>query len=195
MDSTLQRMSRISFSFPFTFVSNHFNPHQDGALRQIAAEIKELLEPFLEIVQTHRSELQTNQTYIAGVVVFFRSIQRNKRCALAYLLNRLSRIQAYRWQVGPSAAAHLAENMSAPETTFLNQYNKLLADYCDKVQLDLTADLHPPRDLFIEVRVLRDCGSVLTDSGPVALKPGTAHFLKRTDVEHLIRQGALQHIV
>lgn len=170
-------------------------PYHDSGLRAVAGEIKELLEPFLEIVQGHRDDLRTDSSLQAGVVVFYRSIQRNKRCALAYLYNRLSRITAYRWSAGPSAASHLADNMSAPEADFLAAYNRLLASYSDKVDLDLTADPRPPQDLFIEVRVNRDCGSVLTDSGPVALKPGTAHFIKRSDVEHLIRQGALTHIV
>lgn len=170
-------------------------PYSETGVRQIAAEIKELLEPFLEIMQTHRTELQTNPSYIAGVVVYFRSIQRNKRCALAYLQNRLRRIISFRWAAGPSAAARLADNLSGQEHEFLTRYNALLGAYCDSVNLDLTADAAPPRDLFVEVRVLKDCGSVLTDSGPVDLKPGTAHFLKRVDVEHLIRQGSLQHIV
>jgi GINS complex subunit 1 len=170
-------------------------PYNENGVRLVAAEIKELLEPLLEIVQNHRDELSTDQSYGAGVLVYHRSIQRNKRCALAYLMNRLRRIQAYRWEAGNVAAAHLAENMSAPETHFLAQYNKLLGKYCDQVELDLTAEAQPPKDLYIEVRVVRDCGAVVTDSGPVTLKPGTAHFLKRTDVEHLIRQGALQHIV
>lgn len=168
---------------------------QDGGVRQVAAEIKELLEPMLEIINKNRTELQHDPSLIAGVVVYHRSIQRNKRCALAYLMNRLRRIQDYRWEAGTVATAHLAENMSGLESHFLAQYNKILGQYCDTVELDLTADVQPPRDLYIEVRVLRDCGSVLTDSGPVALKPGTAHFLKRSDVEHLIRQGALEHIV
>ena len=127
--------------------------------------------------------------------MFYRSVQRNKRYALAYLMNRLRRIQAYRWQVGAAASSHLQENMSSHETNFLTAYNRILGEYSDKVELDLTADLQPPRDLYVEVRVRRDCGNVVTDSGVVALKCGTAHFVKRSDVEHLIRQGALEHIV
>lgn len=168
---------------------------QDAAVRQIAAEIKELLEPFLEILTSHKAELSKDPSYLAGVVVYHRSIERNKRCALAYLMNRLRRIQEYRWDTGASAATHLADSLSGPESAFLNDYNKILGKYCDQVELDLTADRKPPRDLYIEVRVLRDCGSVMTDAGAVTLKPGTAHFLKRADVEHLIRQGALQHII
>lgn len=173
-------------------VNGTYLPHQDTAVRQIAAEIKELLEPLLEILTTHKNELRTDSSYAGGAVVYHRSIERNKRCALAYLFNRLHRIQAHRWEAG--ASSHLTESMSGPESQFLNEYNKLLGAYCDAVELDLTADRKPPRDLYIEVRVLRDCGSVVTDAGSVALKPGTAHFLKRSDVEHLIRQGALEHI-
>lgn len=190
-------MPFLSFSFSaLTPPPQPVRTPQDQGVRQIAAEIKELLEPFLEIVQTHpRTSLQSDPSLQAGVLAFYRSIQRNKRCALAYLFVRLQRLQDYRWRVGAPAASHLAANMSAMETSFLASYNRLLADYADAVDLDLTADLVPPRDLFIEVRVNRDCGSVVTDSGPVTLKRGTAHFLKRSDVEHLIRQGALTHVV
>lgn len=163
-------------------------------MRHVAAEIKELLEPLLEIVQAHRTELTSNQSYAAGVLVHHRSIQRNKRCVLAYLVNRLRRIQAYRWEAGTVAAAHLSENMSAAEAAFLGQYNKLLGTYCDAVELDITAGTQPPKDLYIEVRVIADCGAVMTEFGPVTLKPGTAHFLRRSDVEPLIRQGLLEHV-
>lgn len=168
---------------------------KDAGVRHVSAEIKELTEPLIEIMENHRGELPDLASgYSTGALVYMRSINRNKRCVLAYLMNRLWRIQAYRWEAGTVATAHLAENMSAPETTFLTEYNKLLGAYSDKVQLDLTADAQPPKDLYIEVRVLADCGSVVTDSGPVTLKPGTAHFLKRADVEPLIRQGLLEHV-
>ena len=52
----------------------------------------------------------------------------------------------------------------------------------------------PPKEMCIEVRVLQDCGEIMTDQGPVNLEKGTNHFLRRTDVEGLIRQGMLQHV-
>ena len=54
--------------------------------------------------------------------------------------------------------------------------------------------LQPPKEMCIEVRVLADCGEVMTDQGPVNLEKGTNHFLRRADVEGLIRQGLLQHV-
>jgi GINS complex subunit 1 len=164
-------------------------------VRYIAAEINELVEPLLEIVNTHGGPaVSADPSLASGVLVYHQSVHRNKRCVLAYLMNRLRRIQAYRWEAGTVAASHLGENMSAAESMFLSQYNKLIGSYCDTVELDITADAQPPKDLYIEVRVLADCGSVVTDSGLVTLKPGTAHFLKRADVEPLIRQGLLEHV-
>lgn len=164
-------------------------------MRFVAAEIGELLEPLIEIVNTNGPRAVSEDPALGtGVLVFHESVHRNKRCVLAYLMNRLRRIQTYRWEAGAVAANHLSENMSAAESTFLTQYNKLLGSYCSEVDLDITADAQPPKDLYIEVRVLADCGSVETDAGPVTLKPGTAHFLKRADVEPLIRQGLLEHV-
>ena len=85
--------------------------------------------------------------------------------------------------------------MSPHEMTFLNGYNRLLGSYSDAVGLDLTADIKPPRDLFIEVRVKRECGSVMTESGVLNLKQGSMCFVRRSDVEHLVRQGKLEHVL
>ena len=84
---------------------------------------------------------------------------------------------------------------SHPTTAALDQftaYDKLHGDYASFLQMDLTADLQPPKDLYIEVRVEKDCGEIFTDSGAVTLERGTTHYLRRSDVEHLIRQGFLR---
>lgn len=56
----------------------------------------------------------------------------------------------------------------------------------------VSQDLKPPKDLFVEVRVLKDYGEIVTDKGTVNLKKNTVHYLRRTDVELLIRQGVLE---
>ena len=55
-------------------------------------------------------------------------------------------------------------------------------------------DMNPPKELHIEVRVKEDCGEIFTDTGVVSLKKNTTHFLRRSDVEHLIRQDVLEQI-
>ncbi|PVV04896.1 hypothetical protein BB560_000583 [Smittium megazygosporum] len=96
-----------------------------------------------------------------------------------------------------------ANAMSLPESGFVREYTLVSKDYRDKVErslsleldLDWTADmLKPPKDLFIEVRVIKDCGQIQTETGIVNLKKGSQHYLRRTDVENLIKLGYLQHI-
>lgn len=58
----------------------------------------------------------------------------------------------------------------------------------------LLQDLAPPKNLYIEVRVLHDCGELMTESGVVNLEANSTHFLRRFDAEPLIRQGLLQHL-
>lgn len=174
--------------------TNWLPPYSEAGIRKIASEIKQLLEPFLEVVQTYRATLNSNPSHIAAVVLYYRSIQRNKRLALAYLYNRIARLIAFRWDSGPGAAARVGDVVSGGERDFLRKYERLLGEYCEKVNLDLAAEILPPKDLFVEVRVVKDCGRILTDGGVVELAPGTVHFLKRVDVEMLIRRGDLVHV-
>ena len=55
-------------------------------------------------------------------------------------------------------------------------------------------DMKPPKELFLQVRALVDCGEVATESGFVTLSRNTTHYLRRSDVEHLIKQGMLEQI-
>ena len=61
--------------------------------------------------------------------------------------------------------------------------------------MDITSDLSPPKQLMVEVRVLVDCGEIMTETGSVNLSKGTQHSLRRTEVEHLVRQGLLEELV
>lgn len=62
--------------------------------------------------------------------------------------------------------------------------------------IDLTADLRPPKSLYIEVRCLEDYGNFELEDGEVVhFRKNSQHYLPRTQVENLIRQGVLKHIV
>ncbi|KAJ8904446.1 hypothetical protein NDN08_000964 [Rhodosorus marinus] len=169
-------------------------PFNESSLRTIAIETRSIMEMITSTVSQFREKLDQPEV-LATVMVFHRSVQRNKRCVLAYLYKRLERMRRMRWEYSSINFAELSNNLSMHERDYLSKYNRLLGEYCESVGLDLTAELQPPKDLYIEVRVLKDCGSILTDSGTVNLKSGTAHFLPRVDVEHLVRQGALEHVI
>ncbi len=57
-------------------------------------------------------------------------------------------------------------------------------------------DLTPPKDLFIEVRIKKDYGAVmLPESGEVHLQKNTTHLLRRSEVDHLIKQGIITEVI
>ena len=88
-----------------------------------------------------------------------------------------------------------SNTLSPAELDYFSAYNRLVSDYNESVGLDLTSDLEPPKDLNVEVRVVvPDLGEIMTDGGPVALELGSVHFLRRSDVEFLIRLGHLEMI-
>jgi GINS complex subunit 1 len=60
--------------------------------------------------------------------------------------------------------------LGAFEIEYFQNYDELVGDYMKTFNMDLTADLTPPKDLFIEVRVLQDCGEILLDTGSVNLE-------------------------
>lgn len=88
--------------------------------------------------------------------------------------------------------SHCRSQLSTKEVDFAHAYDKLVTAYVRDAKLDITADMEPPKDLLVEVLVLRDCGEIWTDSGPVTLDRHSRHFLRRSDVEHLIRQGVVK---
>ncbi|OMJ09979.1 DNA replication complex GINS protein psf1 [Smittium culicis] len=96
-----------------------------------------------------------------------------------------------------------SDSISSFEKQFIIDYTTTVKKYRNSVEASLSLDTDldfgskltkPPRDLFIEVRVIRECGEIQTEFGIVNLERGSQHFLRRTDVENLINLGYLQHI-
>ena len=104
------------------------------------------------------------------------------------------------WESGKAMPAHIAENLSQSELKYydnyveaIDAYNKDYASFCQG--LDLTVDLTPPKELFIEVRVKKDYGKVLLpESGEVHLQKGTTHLLRRSEVDGLIKKGIMDEV-
>lgn len=126
------------------------------------------------------------------------SLQRNKRCLLAYLYNRLQHIKEIRWQFGSAIPDDIKQLLCEPEVQFFNAYSKNLASYMmaigENSGIDLTSHMKPPKSLYIEVRCLTNYGRFELESGEVILfKKSSQHYLPRAECESLIRQGVLQH--
>lgn len=57
-------------------------------------------------------------------------------------------------------------SLSPEEEEYFRQYGDMLAAYKGQwTDIDLTGTLEPPKDLFIDVRVLKDAGEIQTEYG------------------------------
>ena len=76
---------------------------------------------------------------------------------------------------------------------YANEFNNLLSAYQAANDIDLTRDHDPPADnLYIRVNVLTDVGQFVGPESGVNLdlKRGDLSYLRRGDVEHLVRARA-----
>ncbi|KAJ9590790.1 hypothetical protein L9F63_016176 [Diploptera punctata] len=170
--------------------------NEDG-VRTVLDEMKALFEENQRDVNNH---VAGDASVLSGVHVRHAAIERNKRCLLAYLYNRVMKIRQMRWEFGSILPPEIKNNLCEPEIQWFNSYSKCLANYMktigDNNGLDLTQDVKPPKSLYIEVRCLKDYGRFeLEDGETVLLKKNSQHLLPRSACELLIRQGTLEHIV
>lgn len=124
------------------------------------------------------------------------SIKRNKRCLLAYHAHRIDKLRALRWETAGSLSTPMKFVLSEAEIDFFHEYDKLASRHAIGSMgggLDWNADQNPPEENFIQVRVVQSgLGKIETElCGVVELEVGSMHYLPRSDVEHLVRQGAL----
>ncbi|KIV88535.1 hypothetical protein PV10_08211 [Exophiala mesophila] len=149
------------------------------------------------------------------------SMRRNKRCLLAYHRVRADRVEELVWQgwdpttsvgdgddisAGGSRLGNAGDatgtkdssaspNLSPEEHALFLQYSDLLASYKGQwTDVDLTGSLVPPKDLFIDVRVLKDAGEIQTEYGTLNLTKNSQLHVRLGDVERLIQQGFLKRL-
>ncbi|EXJ85956.1 GINS complex subunit 1 [Capronia coronata CBS 617.96] len=87
------------------------------------------------------------------------------------------------------------DSLSPEEESYFRRYVDLLAQYKGQwTDIDLTGPLEPPRDLFIDVRVLKDAGEIQTEYGVINLTKNSQFYVRHGDVERLIQMGFLQRL-
>ncbi len=151
-------------------------------VRDLDKDVSELLEPF-----QGSFDPSAEQAVACTLLVNHLSMRRNKRCLLAYHRTRTDKLeelvwngadvvdlsgQQVRYDGGSSAGQGVApvdgstSSLSPQEEEYVRQYSDLLAAYKGQwTDIDLTGSLEPPRDLFIDVRVLKDAGEIQTEYG------------------------------
>jgi GINS complex subunit 1 len=91
----------------------------------------------------------------------------------------------------------LRSRLSPHELDFLRSYNDLILSYKTPFldTFDLASSIStPPKDLYVDVQVVKDCGVVYTENGQVEFLKGLRYMVRRSDVERLITQGFLVEV-
>ncbi|CAM9640782.1 unnamed protein product, partial [Chrysoparadoxa australica] len=174
--------------------SDWIPPYNEDGIRNVLLEMRALYGELDASLNAGTEMKDIPNSVKVGVVVHHEALLRNKRCLMAYVKTRMDKISGLRWEAGSVIPADLQRSMSVQEVEYFNRYNRYLTEYQQAFGLDLTADMQPPKEMSVEVRVLEDCGEVMTDAGPVRLKKGQTHFLRRSDADSMVRQGLLQHL-
>ena len=142
-------------------------------VRDLDKDVARILEPF-QGTFSPASDPATACTLLIDHL----SMRRNKRCLLAYHRARAEKLERMCWEgkdlqetQSSSAGGDMDQSttessLSPEEEEYFRRYNDTLAGYKGQwTDIDLTGSLEPPKDLFIDVRVLKDAGEVQTEYG------------------------------
>ena len=163
----------------------HLPPYQAELVRSVAREVRDLDRDVASLLEPFQGSFDPSaeQATACTLLVNHLAIRRNKRCLLAYHRTRTDKLEELVWngsdildlagQPAPGAngaagadTANASSSLSPQEEDYVRQYSDLLAAYKGQwTDIDLTGSLEPPRDLFIDVRVLKDAGEIQTEYG------------------------------
>ncbi|RDW94340.1 hypothetical protein BP5796_00103 [Coleophoma crateriformis] len=185
-------------------------------VRAVTREVRDLNKDADNIIQSISGSFNptADPATSCTLLVDHLCMRRNKRCLLAYHRTRTDKLEEMVWNgkdVVDIAAQQSrgSENtgeelgngegntssLSPEEEEYVRQYSDLLAAYKGQwTDIDLTGSLEPPRDLFIDVRVLKNAGEIQTEYGTINLTKNSQFYVRQGDVERLISQGYLQKL-
>ncbi|KAL8908979.1 MAG: hypothetical protein Q9171_005237 [Xanthocarpia ochracea] len=196
----------------------HLPPYQTELVRAVTREVQDLDKDVSHILAPFEGSFNpsTEPAIACNVLVDHLCMRRNKRCLLAYHRVRSDKLEEMCWsgqdvldkesappegQSGEGEASGMSSgsanqnSLSPEEEEYVRNYSDMLAAYKGQwTDIDLTGSMDPPRDLFIDVRVLRDAGEIQTEYGAINLTKNSQFYVRQGDVERLIAQGYLQKL-
>lgn len=196
----------------------HLPPYQTELVRAVAREVRDLDRDVNHLLTPFSGSFNPSQqpAIACALLVDHLCMRRNKRCLLAYHRVRTEKLEELCWtgidvleqqlppaaEDGPGSGQHVVSSqsgnhssLSPEEEEYFRQYSDMLAAYKGQwTDVDLTGGLEPPRDLFIDVRVLKDAGEIQTEYGVINLTKNSQLYVRQGDVERLIAQGFLERL-
>lgn len=148
-------------------------------VRELDKDVTNILAPF-----DGSFDPSANPATACSLLVDHLCMRRNKRCLLAYHRVRVEKLEEMCWEGqdvvdlqqaqseaqavgrGLGSESGACSSLSPEEEEYARQYSDMLAACKGQwTDIDLTASLEPPKDLFIDVRVLKDAGEIQTEYG------------------------------
>ncbi|QSZ29857.1 hypothetical protein DSL72_004375 [Monilinia vaccinii-corymbosi] len=197
----------------------HLPPYQTEMVRAVTREVRDLDKDASNILQSVGGSFDpsADPATACTLLVDHLCMRRNKRCLLAYHRTRTDKLEEMVWNgsdvldlpaqqhrvtnegqsggVDLGSGAGNTSSLSPEEEEYVRQYSDLLAAFKGHwTDIDLTGSLEPPKDLFIDVRVLKDAGEIQTEYGTINLTKNSQFYVRQGDVERLITQGYLQKL-
>lgn len=195
----------------------HLPPYQTEMVRAVTREVRDLDKDVATILEPFGGTFNPSEdpAMACALLVNHLCMRRNKRCLLAYHRTRSDKLEEMCWggidvlerqhqqqadKSGIEGSAAMSgdgnsSSLSPEEEEYVRQYSDLLAAYKGQwTDIDLTGSLDPPKDLFIDVRVLKDAGEIQTEYGAITLTKNSQFYVRQGDVERLIAQGYLQRL-
>jgi len=170
-------------------------PYSQDGVRQVVETMSEMYVESRALQQIEGIDMHNPEDSVAPMVRVL-TMLRNRDMLLCYLRHRMERIESARWDVAGSLPQEVLDILSPNECEYEQEYSALLTEYQDKMALDLTRHTKPPTDLYIKILVNQEVGEIVgpETGATIDLRVGDIMFLRRGDVEPLIRQGKLTHV-
>ncbi|PNP46622.1 hypothetical protein TGAMA5MH_01567 [Trichoderma gamsii] len=166
----------------------HLPPYQTELVRAVTREVRDLNKDVDDLLEPFQGSFDPSEDQAVAYTLLVNhiSMRRNKRCLLAYHRTRTDKLEELVWNgadvvdlsgqqvrdgssrnsTGLTSGDGSTSSLSPQEEDYVRQYGDLLAAYKGQwTDIDLTGSLEPPRDLFIDVRVLKDAGEIQTEYG------------------------------
>ena len=116
----------------------------------------------------HRDSL--NEEVAATILSRQAAIDRIKRCCCSYVEVRKQKLKALRWKYYGTPPEEVRKNLSPEELEWIKNYSRMASEYqlgFGQNGLNLMLHTNPPRNLQVQVKVLKDYGECETSDGTV----------------------------
>jgi GINS complex subunit 1 len=145
----------------------HLPPYQTELVRAVASEVRDLDKDVTRLLEPFQGSFDPSQDpATACALLVDHRVRAEKLEQMCWDGKDVLEQQGQNGVDLTQGADGNQSSLSPEEQEYFRQYNDMLAAYKGQwTDIDLTGSLDPPKDLFIDVRVLKNAGEIQTEYG------------------------------